>query len=464
MKSLRTCWAGGWSAASLLAGLVAGPTPAAEVPAASLVRRQFSETDTVFANPGQGWMTSARRPPALPRLPYSVAYVRFNWADAEPEEGHYRWALIDDVIAAWRPHGVTVALRVMTCNAHSQGYYTSPKWLFDAGCKGHEYLRGGDDPTSGGRRIPRIEPDYADPLYLEKHGAFLRALGARYDGHPDLEFVDIGSYGIWGEWHTPRPAPLEVRQRIVDLYLAAFRRTPLVFMSDDAEVLAYALSRGTGFRRDGVGSPWHEQNWIGSPKYAGVPDMGEVWKRAPIVFEWFGDYDYLRSRQWSFEAAVDFMLRNHVTVIHDNLGRVPPQALPRLLELARRAGARFVLREIVHPAAVRPGTALPLTLTWANTGVGRMPRAYRLHLALADAAGRRVTETQAPADPQQWLPGEHTVEAGLPVPATLAAGEYAVLVALLDPTGRGRPWRLALEAPEQDGWYRATPVHVSAAQ
>lgn len=122
MKSLRTWWAGGWSAASLLAGLVAGPAPAAEAPTAPLVRRQFSETDTVFANPGQGWMTSARRPPALPRLPYSVAYVRFNWADAEPEEGHYRWALIDDVIAAWRPHGVTVALRVMTCNAHRQGY------------------------------------------------------------------------------------------------------------------------------------------------------------------------------------------------------------------------------------------------------------------------------------------------------------------------------------------------------
>lgn len=464
MNSLRKRWAGRGYATCLLGWLVVGPAQTAEAPAAAPVRRQFAEVDAVFANPGQGWMTSARRPPASPRLPYSVAYVRFNWADAEPEEGRYHWALIDDVIAAWRPLGVTVALRVMTCNAHSAGYYTSPKWYFDAGGKGHEYLRGGDDPTSGGRRIPRIEPDYADPLYLEKHGAFLKALGARYDGHPDLEFLDIGSYGIWGEWHTPNPAPLEVRQHIVDLYLAAFRRTPLVFMSDDAEVLAYALSRGTGFRRDGVGSPWHEQNWIGSPKYAAVPDMGEVWKRAPIVFEWFGDYDYLRSRQWSFEAAVDFMLHNHVTVIHDNLGRVPPEALPRLLELARRAGARFVLREITHPAAVPSGTALPLTLTWANTGVGRMPRAYRLHLALADTAGRQVAEAEAPADPQLWLPGEHTLTASLPTPAALAAGEYAVLVALRDPTGRGRPWRLAIGAPEQDGWYHVSQMRVSAAQ
>ena len=107
--------------------------------------------------------------------------------------------------------------------------------LFDAGCKGFEYLVGGDDPTSGGQRIPRIEPDYADPIYLEKHGRFLQALGERYDGRPDIEFLDIGSYGIWGEWHTKNPAPAAVRKQIVDFYLQAFRKTPLVFMSDDGE-------------------------------------------------------------------------------------------------------------------------------------------------------------------------------------------------------------------------------------
>ena len=44
-------------------------------------------------------------------------------------QGRYNWKLIDDVIAAWKPRGAAVAMRVMTCNAHSSGYYTSPKWL-----------------------------------------------------------------------------------------------------------------------------------------------------------------------------------------------------------------------------------------------------------------------------------------------------------------------------------------------
>jgi hypothetical protein len=171
---------------------------------------RFREVDTLFANPGQGWMSQ--------RFPCSVVYLRFNWADVEPEEGHYNWNYIDDAIAACRPRGAAVAMRVMTANAHTRGYYCSPKWLFDLGCKGFDYTVGGADPTSGGRRIPRIEPDYSDPIYLAKQENFIAALGNRYDGNPNVEFLDIGSYGIWGEWHSSHPASILVRKQIVDMY------------------------------------------------------------------------------------------------------------------------------------------------------------------------------------------------------------------------------------------------------
>lgn len=405
-------------------------------------------------------MSQQRSPRGEPRFPCSVVYVRFNWADAEPEEGRYNWRLIDDVIAAWKSRGAAVAMRVMTCNAHSRGYYSSPKWLFDAGCKGFEYTVGGDDPTSGGQRIPRLEPDYADPIYLAKHGAFIKALGERYDGSPSVEFLDIGSYGIWGEWHTPHAAPIEVRRRIVDMYVQAFCKTPLVFMSDDAEVLAYALAHGTGLRRDGVGSPWHEQNWIGSKKYAGVPDMGEAWKHAPVVFEWFGDYDYLKSRNWSFDAAVEFMLRNHVTLINDNIGRVPPEAMPQLNRLARLAGARIVLRELAHAKSVKAGAVLGLDMKWANVGVGKLYRPCVLRFSLLDAAGNVACMATAKADPRNWLPGEFAQKEAFALPADLKPGEYKLALAIVDPAGQRPPFRLAIEAPESDGRYRVSSVKV----
>ncbi len=429
----------------------------------NLVHHQFQEVDTLFANPGQGWMRQQRSPRGEPRFPCSVVYIRFNWADIEPEEGRYQWGLIDDVINAWKPRGAKVAMRVMTCNAHSAGYYTSPQWLFDAGCKGFDYLRGGDDPTSGGKRIPRLEPDYADPIYLARHGAFLAALGRRYDGHPDVEFLDIGSYGIWGEWHTSHPALVEVRKQIVDLYLKAFKRTPLVFMSDDAEVLNYALARGTGFRRDGVGSPWHEQNWIGSKKYAGVQGMGETWKKAPVVFEWFGNYDYLQSRSWSFDDAVNFMLKNHVTLINDNIGRVPPSAMPTLQKLARLSGYRFALRELVHEKTLASGEVLNVHMKWANLGVGKLYYPFELRVILLDGQGHAALTAKAKADPRDWLPGEWDLSEPISLPAALPAGDYTLAMTLVDASQPARFLRLAMEAPEKEGQYAVSRLNLTAA-
>jgi hypothetical protein len=425
-----------------------------------LVRTRFQEVDTLFANPGQGWMSQQRAPGNEPRFPCSVVYIRFDWADAEPEQGQYNWKLIDDVIAAWKPRGAAVAMRVMTANAHSRGYYSSPKWLFDAGCKSHEYTVGGDDPTSGGTRIPRIEPDYADPIYLKYHGAFLKALGERYDGRPEVEFLDIGSYGIWGEWHTKNPAPVEVRKQIVDLYQHAFGKTPLVFMSDDAEVLNYAMARGTGFRRDGVASPWHEENWIGSKKYAAVQGMADVWKHAPVVFEWFGNYDYIQSKKWSFDAAVNFMLNNHVNLINDNIGQVPPGAMPQLEKLARLAGARFVLREISHEKSITPGRALNLRMKWANVGAGRLHRPFRLRFFLLDSTGTPAFTADAKADPRSWLPGAFDLTESLMLPSSLKAGDYTLALALME-TGALKPtFRLAFDAPDKEGRYEVGKVKV----
>lgn len=436
--------------AAIVSGFGAG-FPIVPVHAAEPTIQHFREVDSVFANPGQGWMAGARVPATDPRFPASVVYLRFGWADVEPEPGRYDWKRIDDAIAAWGPRGATVAMRVMATSAHSRGYYTTPKWVFDAGCRGFEYEVGGDDPTTGGKRIPRIEPDYADAVFLAQHGAFLAALGRRYDGHPGIAVIDIGSYGQWGEWHTKHPVAVAVRRQIVDLYLKAFRRTPLVFMSDDAEVLPYALEHGTGFRRDGVGSPWHEQNWIGSKKYAAVAAMADTWRRAPVVFEWYGDYDYLQRRKWSFDAAVEFMLRNHVTLINDNIGRFPPEARSQLDRLARLAGARFVLRALTQAGTVKRGAGLNLNMAWANTGVGKLHLPYQLRFTLVDRADKAVATGFSRVDPRAWLPGEHRVMETWTVSDAVAAGDYRLVMKLVRTDGEFPPFRLAFEAPEVDG-------------
>ena len=48
---------------------------------------RFREVDTLFANPGQGWMSQSAPKGETPRFPCSVVYIRFDWADVEPEAG-----------------------------------------------------------------------------------------------------------------------------------------------------------------------------------------------------------------------------------------------------------------------------------------------------------------------------------------------------------------------------------------
>ena len=405
---------------------------------ANEVKVLFHETDSIFANPGQGWMSS--------RLPSKIKYIRLDWAVLEPERGKYNWAPFDNAIAEGKPRGVKISIRVMTANAHSRGYYSSPKWMFDEGCKYHEYLQGGDDETSGGQRILRIEPVYSDSLFLLRHGEFVKALGQRYDGSYDVEFLDIGSYGIWGEWHTTNPANIETRGKIVDMYIESFRKTPLVFMTDDYEVLGYALSKGTGMRRDGIGSRSDARTWYGS-RYASVTAKPDAWKQAPIVFEWYGSYDYLMKRGWSYDSAIIFMLNNHVTVINDNIGRVPADKMPQLYKLAKLAGARFVLNELTHEKSLKAGSTLTLNMKWTNTGVGKLYQPYVLRFSLLDINNNVVTTSDLKCDPVQWLPGDQNITESVPVPSSIKKGNYKLALAMVDKTGKRSDFRLAIDTP-----------------
>lgn len=421
-----------------------------------LVRVQFHETDSIFSNPGQGMMSS--------RFPYSIRYLRLDWADLEPERGKYDWSRIDNTIATEKLKGAKISLRIMTCNKHSKGYYSSPKWLFEEGCRSYEYLivpsvkrvEGEKiNDHAGGAVIPRIEPDYSDPLYLLRHGEFIKALGQRYNESTDVEFLDIGSYGYWGEWHTDHPAPIEVRKKIVDMYTQAFTKIPLVFMTDDAEVLGYALEKGTGMRRDGVGSRSHEKNWIGTGKYVGVKGMADAWKHEPIVFEWYGGgYDYHQQQGWSFESAIDFMLRNHVTINNDNMPNVPADKMPLIEKLAKLAGARFVLKEMTHEESAKRSSGFNINMIWTNTGVGKVYKPYILRFFLLNPESKVVFTSDAETDPRLWLPSEQlNINESILIPGSLKKGSYKLALAIVNKNKDEPSFRLAIDVPETNGMY-----------
>jgi len=74
-------------------------------------------------------------------------------------------------------------------------------------------------------------------VFLTKIQAFIAAFGKRYDGNPNLAFVDIRDYGNWGEGHIGMlghnsklvlTSSASLQQNYLLPYVTAFPHTQLV--------------------------------------------------------------------------------------------------------------------------------------------------------------------------------------------------------------------------------------------
>lgn len=421
-----------------------------------IVSKTFTEADGIVPNPGQGFLSSTR-------FSSTITYLRLQWEQLEPQPAVYDWSVIDNAIKNLDvKSGASIGLRIMCCSAHSPGYYCSPKWLFDEGCKGTEYTITIPNSAQGGALIPRIDPIYDDPIFLRRHAEFLKALGDKYRNVPQINIVDIGSYGNWGEWHADYSpsVSVDVRKKFVDMYVAAFPTKKLVFMTDDDKTLPYALTFGIGLRRDGVGSPTLEQQWAGSTRYAAAIGMADQWKKAPVVFEWWTNYSDMLTKGWSFESSVNFMINNHVSVINDNIGTVPDDKMPILQNLAKIAGARIVLNSVSNSNLAKKDSTFSINLDITNKGVAKIYDKYVLRFFLYDATGNIQFTSDGVISPNDWLPGNYKFTESFKIPATLATGTYKIGIGITDPTGLLPMFKFAITLIPRDVAYITNDVKV----
>jgi len=444
------------------------------------------EIDDLLANPNMGWQTFQRfadddpalfyakrlarfadEDPVADGLPSSVAYFRFYWKDLEPEPGKPDFVKFDGLLAKCRAAGQKLAFRIMVAGS-GQANDFAPLWLKEMGVRGFEYTHRVGGPTIW-------TPDLDDPAALDVHLRTIRMFGERYDGHPDVCLVDIGTVGLWGEWHfsgtkrvdtgdrVPLPRP-EVRKQIIDTYLAAFKKTPLVMLIGDTIGMKHASAGGAGWRADCLGdmggfSPtWNHMKYY--PEQLGRCGVLEAWKRAPVAFESCWDVRKWVEEGWDVKAIFDWALKVHVSYMNNKSAPVPEEARDKVENFIRKMGYRFVLRSLEHPAAVGAGSAFPVEMTWENVGVAPCYADYEVALGLADGEGKRVWTHMSGQSIRSWLPGESQLAPKAMLPAELAPGTYALQVAIVDPATVEPAVKLAIAGGRDDGWYPVSTVTV----
>ena len=287
------------------------------------------ETDEILANPGMGWETfhcTSKQDKSLPPwIPSTIQYARWGWGELEPQPGKLNTAFLDKVLKETHDSGQKLAFRVMCCSTTLNGRPYHPKWLNDIGGKELQADYEGQGPFP--------IPDMDDPAVLKAHLDFIKRLGQNYDGHPDIDHIDLGSIGWWGEWHLSgskncKLPTLENRRKVVDAHLAAFKKTPLLMLIGGGECLKYACVHGTGWRADCLGDMGgFSRQWChmrqGYPTWIKESGIQDTWKTAPVAWETCWDMRKWVSEGWSLRYIFNYALACHASVINNKSAPLP---------------------------------------------------------------------------------------------------------------------------------------------
>lgn len=362
-----------------------------------------------LVNPGMGWTLhfysnilenyGSRLEPAdtLDDWPgLSVVYLRVPWSFLEPREGQFNWSLFDTPAQKWIDRGRQIAIRV-TCS-ESWMRYATPKWVQDAGAKGIDFEFGKGIKEGG----PLWEPNFVDPVFLSKLDAFLAVMAGRYNGNPNVAFIDIGSFGMWGEGHTVNSTNLSddvtlkiVRQHI-DLHRKHFTRTQLCISDDVAgpdkpgkhfAVTDYALSKGITLRDDSILVQPPPRSWYHA-------EMAQAfWPTMPVILE-HEHYGPSKARgSWDgklLQKAVEDYHASYMS-IHWWPREMLEENRDTVNQINQRIGYRLFPQEISWPDEVAIGKPFEVSVRWINAGVAPCYGGGYTVLTLKDANGGIVS-------------------------------------------------------------------------
>ncbi len=355
--------------------------------AAGEVRLHLEDTGEALCNPSMGWTLhfysnfienyGSKLEPSdtLDDWPgLSTIYLRVPWSFLEPGEGEFNWSLFDTPAQRWGAKGKQIAIRVSCSESWLRN--ATPAWVQEAGAKGIEF-EFGKGPKPGG---PLWDPDYLDPVFLEKLERFLAVMARRYDGSPNVAFIDVGSFGMWGEGHTGFSSRLNDEQtlavvkRHIDIHVRHFKKT-LLCISDDVAgpskrsgpypAMDYALSKGVTMRDDSILVQPPPDSWY----HDGMAQA--FWPRLPVILEHEHFGASKQRKAWSGDLLMKSVEDYHAAYmsIHWWPREMLNENRETVARINRRLGYRIQLKEIAWPEEARLGEAFSVGSVWANAGV-----------------------------------------------------------------------------------------------
>ena len=242
-----------------------------------------------------------------------------QWNKLNPAKGVYDWTELEKLLNALAEHNMGYALRVLPYTPSfiksdfppQEEYDWTPPFVYEMGAKKIQIdLRGTE--------YHAYAPVWDDSIYIWAAKEFAKALAEKYDGDPRIEYIDIRTFGEWGEWHTSHILGSEmpadsVLIDMLDYYASVFKNTQLVLPSNGfGDVYTHALDLGITKRDDGfIGIPGRPDTLLRAYN-ANLPTIAENIAGYKTMLA----YDDLipgGNQKWTAERWVDAITTAHLT-------------------------------------------------------------------------------------------------------------------------------------------------------
>lgn len=379
---------------------------------------KFAPADGPLDNPLKGWCPFVTEATKLD-VPYTMAYFNVTWKDLEPEEGKFAFSEWEK--SKWELPGAKgkhiVFRLILDYPGDGLGV---PDWVIKKGVKLTSYTDHGGGKT----------PDYNDPKLLEPLLKFIKVLGERYHGNYRVAFIQLGTLGHWGEWHTwPRTelfASPETQKKVIGAYLKAFPSTHLMARNPVDPVDKFT---DLGYHDDMIPQDTQGPNdweFLSAMRIAGLMDGWQTKPRGgEIVPAELKSYatDRLGTTMKAIEDA-------HFSWI----GPACPPLVAQTAELkanqermVRKMGYTFQLVSAKVNSVVGQ---VQIDLNGVNTGVAPFYYPWKVKYAFLDIKNNPVAVRDANLDIRKWLPGPFRATSALQAPPP---GSYRLAIGIEDP-------------------------------
>lgn len=400
------------------------------------------DTGDALLNPGKGFVLRGASNQKYDDI-VNIGYKRFYWKDIEPEEGVYDWTDIDRRIEDYAKRGKKFVFGVLCASSSVNNVYVTPKWVFDAGAKYY--------PAKVSDKLTQFIPVWTDPIFIEKINNFVKKLAERYDGNESIAYIDIRSYGNWGEQHLwgikgEDISSSDLRKSFIEPYRKYFKKTLLVNpwgkeIYDDT--YKWAIDNGISIRRDGI-----------MKHTDGKECFDYAYGKLPTIFEYFDTYEELKKDGlWGEDKLINYIEEWKPSYI---------EFFPEMYEdnpsfckyIANKIGYYFKFKEAKYTNNIKTTENNSISLKFTNEGVAPLYEPCTVYIGLLDKKYNLVKKYKTDIDPHTWMPNEEVKEEISLKLKGVETGSYIIALGLFYNESDEKPtYLLGNTGKTDDKWY-----------